>query len=768
MKSDVRMTRMILPAAACWAVMIGCSGSPLGYVEKGNALMASGKYVDASLNYKKAIQKDAKFAEAYYRLGLSELKQDKIREGLAALSQASRLSPDRKDISVSLADTSLAAYVGGGGRSTHLYEQVKTISDDLLKKDSASYDGLRLQGQLATLDGKPDQAVELFRKANVVKPLQRETTLALAAALIKNKQEAEAETFARTLIQYDKTDGAAYDLLYGLYQSGKRVAEAEEIIKEKVNNNPKEAQYRVQLAAHYIGRKKTAEAESTLRQLLDDPKTFPQARLQVGDFYSNLGDAARALAYYEEGAKTSSPADKLLYEKRKVGVLIAQNKRDEAMRSAEAILKEHPQDEEVIRVRAVLLLESGKPENMDAAIAGFQTLVDKRPTEEGIRYQLGRAYQAKGNIEAARVQFVQAAKRPTYLAPRLALAQLSLQSRHYDDALRYSKEILTYDTQNVPVRLLQASALRQSGKYVDARAELSRLLKEQPDNPDIQLELGLLELSQKRYREAEAMFLKLYKPGQPDVRALAGLVETYFAGDQKDKAIQVLTEELKKSPNSTVVRTALAEAAAATGHFALAIEQYQQILAAGGGNSAVHRRLGEAYQAMGKNAEAAASFGKASELAPKDILPILAMARLLETTGRVQESKVQYERAYALSPEDPAVLNNLAYSLAQTGAAAQALPLIQRALQKLPDNTHLSDTLGYVYLKQNMNDSAAQIFYQLTAKEPQNPTYRLHLAMALIGKGDMPKAKNELETALTHKPSKEQEGQIRDMLAKIG
>jgi Tfp pilus assembly protein PilF len=52
--------------------------------------------------------------------------------------------------------------------------------------------------------------------------------------------------------------------------------------------------------------------------------------------------------------------------------------------------------------------------------------------------------------------------------------------------------------------------------------------------------------------------------------------------------------------------------------------------------------------------------------------------------------------------------------------------------------------------------------------EPERATYRYHYAMALYQKGDKVSAKKELETALRSKPQKDEEGKIRDLMAKIG
>ena len=52
-----------------------CLQSPQGYLAKGNQFFGAGKNEEAILNYRKAIQKDARFGEAYYRLALAELNQ---------------------------------------------------------------------------------------------------------------------------------------------------------------------------------------------------------------------------------------------------------------------------------------------------------------------------------------------------------------------------------------------------------------------------------------------------------------------------------------------------------------------------------------------------------------------------------------------------------------------------------------------------------------------------------------------------------------------
>ena len=59
----------------------GCDSDPKvarqKYLETGNRYFKNGKYREAVIFYRRALQKDARFAEAYYQLGNAEMKSGK-------------------------------------------------------------------------------------------------------------------------------------------------------------------------------------------------------------------------------------------------------------------------------------------------------------------------------------------------------------------------------------------------------------------------------------------------------------------------------------------------------------------------------------------------------------------------------------------------------------------------------------------------------------------------------------------------------------------
>src|SRR5665213_4002737 len=79
------------------------------YVENGNKFFEKGKYKEASIMYRRALQKDLRFGEAYYRLALTEIQLASYGDAVRSLRRAVKLQPNNADASVKLADIYMVA-----------------------------------------------------------------------------------------------------------------------------------------------------------------------------------------------------------------------------------------------------------------------------------------------------------------------------------------------------------------------------------------------------------------------------------------------------------------------------------------------------------------------------------------------------------------------------------------------------------------------------------------------------------------------------------
>src|SRR5277367_4315857 len=80
-------------------------------LEQGNKFFAKARYREASIMYKRALQKDLRFGEGYYRLALTEIKLTNYGEAVKWLRRAVELQPNNTDAITKLADFYMQAAI---------------------------------------------------------------------------------------------------------------------------------------------------------------------------------------------------------------------------------------------------------------------------------------------------------------------------------------------------------------------------------------------------------------------------------------------------------------------------------------------------------------------------------------------------------------------------------------------------------------------------------------------------------------------------------
>ena len=767
--------------------LVSCSRDPnvvkKRYLESGNKYFDRGKYKEASIMYRNALQKDMRFGPAHYKLALTNIKLGNLAAAVQSLRRAVELlpqdQPDHWDAVVRLSEIYLSAAPG-----KQYLDEVEGYIKQLLQRDPKSFDAYRLSGDLAFVrsaealrTGNRDeakthlqQAVEQYEKAESIKPDQVGIGMQLARALAAQGDFAGSEKRYLALIDKNKNAEFAYTELYRLYSVTGKLDQAEQLLKRAIENNPKQYGFYTMMAAYYYTHGRRDDTVKVLEQLKSHAKDFPGAYLSVGDFYLRMGANDTAVKEYREGIAKDAK-QKITYEKRIIEVLMRQGKREEASVMNAALLKEDPNDNDARGLAASLLLDKG---DINRALTELQAVVAHAPTNPVAHYNLGRAHEARGEFEQARQEYQKAADlRPDYLLARLSIAQLQLRRREWEGALRAAQQVLAVDRGNINAQLIESAALMGEKRLADSRALLDQLVKQFPNSPDIHYQLGLLNLADKRYREAEESFRKSYQLNPANSRGLMGVVETYMAQNRTDQAIAELQTESNKAPQKPELRLALATAAVMARKFDLAIGQYQALLAIPGTQAAergdLYLRLGETYRLKGDLANAVTSLEQARKTSPDNPVVLSALALALDAGGRKAEARQVYEAALKADPNNGVALNNLAFLLADSGGDLdQALTLAQRAKQVLPNLPEVSDTLGMIYLRKNLSDNAIDIFKDLVAKDPTHATFRYHLGMAFSQKGDKPRALQELQQALKQNPSKEEKEKIEQLMNRLG
>lgn len=763
-----RLSLLFLVFLALFAAACSPEAKKKKALEGGNKYFEKGQYKQARLMYMNAIKADPRFGEGYYRLALTNLKLGSYAEAVGNLQRTVELQPDNLDAHSKLSDIFLNVYSSNPVKHKNLMNDIRDLAGRMEKHGKGSYEDLRLRGFLALSDGNAEEGLALFREADKKKPDQRVLELTIARTLLALKRNDEAAEYLRTIVAKDKTLGAPYDLLYGIAMLKGSPEEAEKVLQERIANNPKDSGNRLRLAAHYYAGRKSAEMEKVLSETIARRSEFPNAFIEVGDFYYRVRDYDRAATTYIEGAKQDSEKARS-YQKRLAEVRVAQNRSNEALQICEAILKEDKDDPEAIAMRASLWLYAGKPEQINTAISELQSVVNKMPDNFVLRYNLGRALMAKGDVDSARVQFVDALKyRPDYIPARIALAQIQVARGEYAAALSAVNEILQLDPGNQYARLIKSNAYMAQGKFGDSKTVLEETLKLNPNQRDAKYQLGYVLFKEGKMKEAEALFQQIYSQSPPDMRGLMGLSEVYTAQGQYDRVLKMLDEAIAKFPKAIGLQMAWANMAVRAGKFDDGIGMFKRVLQTDPNNFDVHMRVAESYRQKGDLPNAIEFWKKAGQLMPNHVAPLLNRAVALDEVNRRSEAASLYEQVLKSQPDNVLALNNYSFYLANEGTNLDlALSYAQKAKSKSPGDPMIADTLGFIYLKKNLPQNAASIFTELTSKHPQIALFHVRLATAYLQAGEKGKAKQELVDARKNKPSKTDQEEIDKLAAKL-
>lgn len=743
------------------------------YVETGNKYYDKGKFKEASIMYRRALQKNMRDAQAYYRLGLVDIRQGMLGEAQRSLLRATDLDHNNMDALAKLGELDLFIYSRDSVTYKSYLADLKDVVRKLLAKDPNSYDGLRLSGFVDIAEKNVTSAIEKLKAANRVKPNQPELVYALVNALYSNKQDQEAEQTGKELISKHNDYGPIYDLLYVKYVTANRPADAEQILKEKVANNPKSGQYVVQLAFHYFLSRRPDDMNAMLAKLTSDPKTYPDGHLLAGDLLMRVGMTDRAVTEYQQGEKVDSK-NKVAYLKREAEALTRVGKSSDASKVVDALMKENPKDPEAAAMHASVLIQSRDQKQIQKAIDELQPLIASTPsTDKGalqvLHFNLARAYMAKGDtasLEQARLQLQETLKvNDNYVPAKMALAELLLSRGESPKAVQTADDVIKLQPNSLPAHLVRTMGLMNMGEYDRSRQELTAILQVRPQSNDARYQLALLDFAQKRYKEAEAGFDTLEKAKDP--RGFFGLVRCKVQQGDFDTAIQMIQAQIKQNPGRLDYERLLAETQYSAKRYDAAIAGYQTLIQK---DSSVYNwlRLGNIQRDAGKTEAAIASFNKAKEIQPNEPMPLLEIAVLYDNQGRPEEARKYYEQVLKLQPDNPIALNNLAYSMADQGVDLdKALTYAERARQKLPDDLNVSDTIGLIYLRKNLIDDSARVLGELVGRAPNNATFHLHYATALYQKGDKLAAKKELDAATRNGPSDKEKLRIQELRQKL-
>jgi tetratricopeptide (TPR) repeat protein len=751
-----RLRNIGVVGASCALSMslVACSRSAQSYVDRGDAAFAKGDLAGAVLDYRNAVQKDPVLGSARLKLAEAYVQQGDGSAALAEFVRAADLLP--KDISAQL---KAATLLGLAGR----FEDARARADKALAIEPRNVDALVLRANalagLTDLDGALAQMQEALRldpRADI------QTNLGSIQAAKGDLSAAEA-SFRQAVATDPKSVAAQVAFGQFLWRTGK-ATDAEASFKMALRLDGSNLLAHRALALFYLQSGRAAEAEPHLKQVAQATKSAA-AVLGLADYYVGTKRPADAKAVLEELSKDQQYW--ALAKARIADVLFGEGKRQEALATVGEVVSKAPTLGAARVVRGRLLLADGK---LDAALHDAQTAVAQDTKAVDARFLLARVHEARRDLNAAAAAYAEVLKQnPRAAGAQLRLAMVEMQRNALPAATQFAEQAAEAQPNNIGAQLVLARTLLARGDLDRASALTSRLIVEHPTVAQVHNQAGLMALARKDRVGARSALERALALNAALVEPLMTLVSMDIEDGKVAQARGRVTSRLDTAPSSSAILALAGRTWASTGDLPAAASYLKRSIEADASNLEAYSTLAQVYLAQ-KNPDAAvAEFDRLAARQPGSIGPQTVAALIRQAQGRDADARARLERLVEADPRAAVASNNLAWMYASRGEQLdRALQLAQSAKAEIPDHPEVNDTLAFVYLKKQLPALAIPALKLAIDKEPGNPSFHYHLALAYTQIGEKAAARQALEQALKLKSDFDGASDARQLLRTLG
>ena len=709
------------------------------YIERGDKYAKANNLDAAIIEYRNAVQRDPKFAEAYQELATAYISRGDGPNALRNSIIAADLLPDSIDAQIQAGNLLLIA-----GK----FDDAKARAGKALAKAPQNARAKVLLASAMAGLKDVETAVKELEEAIRLDPKQAAAYASLAVLKAGQGDPVAAERTFQQAIAADPTSVSARLALAQFYWVSGRTADAEAGMKEAVKVAPSDQRANGLLSVFYQLTGRAAEAEPYLRTAAETEPTGA-ATIRLADYYiaqNRHDEAAALLNRVKSDGRFGSTAGVRLAELAQLD-----GRPDEAISIIEGVLKTNPKNVMALSAKSDLLRRQRKLE--DAAKAADAALAADRMSPSA-KLARGRVLAAQGHFAEAEL----ALKEALQLSPRAAAPQVELARLHVQTGAADSVELATRaakaDPTSLSTRLTLVRALIQRRDYSQAQETLQILLEAAPESAAVHALLGTVLTKTGDVVGARAAYNKAIERDPLQLEAIEGLTSLDFKAQHGPAAIARLDSLVERAPRNAGLLMLSAAAYASVKDLPRAEQALLKALEVDPALMPAYATLGRIYLAQHKLDAAKSQFEKLIAAQEKPIAALTMVGMIEQMQSRLPEAEQVFQRVLRLDPRAGVAANNLAWIYAERGANLDmALQLAQTAKAAMPDQPQVNDTLGWVYFKKDMLPIAIATLQHTLELDSNNGPASYHLALAYEKSGNRADAKRLLEQSLKLNPS---------------
>jgi len=556
--------------------------------------------------------------------------------------------------------------------------------------------------------GKTEQAEKEFTKVLSQNPSRDEVTLELARlACDSGKGEQALKLAERYLAGHPGS-------LEGLEARGiscavlKRYDEAESSLRQALQQDPRRAQTKLELASLLRIAGKIDQAKTLLNEVVASDPGNVKALYLLGDLEKKQGNASRAAQLYQ-AVLAAKPADTVAQYK--LGLIeIESGALEKAEKRADAVLKSAPNNGDGLRLKGLVHFQRG---NYREAAASLQASLKSRPTVDGY-YFLGLCYYNQGELESALSQFRVILDRiPEARQARLMTGQTLIAQNRVEDAIAEIRKVLATDDSDAAAHNLLASAYLAQGMFEEGMRELNRATALDPKLVSAHLKKGYLYLSRGKNTQGESELASAVQaaPGALTGRLL--LASYYQRQGKREMALSTLKAGLTGGKGDAPLYNALAVLQFSSGERDQGMSSIARAKQVDPAFPASYQNLAAYYAASGDYPKASAEYGAFLRVSPRHAGALLGLAAICELSGKDAEALAQYKKA--TETRAPEAFLALAGYHRKKGEIDQALAVLDEAAKLAPRAVAPLETKGRLLAEAKRYREALKVFQDLEA-----------------------------------------------------
>jgi len=334
----------------------------------------------------------------------------------------------------------------------------------------------------------------------------------------------------------------------------------------------------------------------------------------------------------------------------------------------------------------------------------------------------------------------------------LATANAHYQAGDYDKAeVEYLNTLKTEALNPTAVARLGLIYTNQ-GKVSSAITYLRKAIELNPEDLDVRIKLGQLDLASGNLKEARAKATYVLEKRPTDPEAPQLLAGSISAMNEVEPTVAQLRQLPAPAPSGAPVLTALALIESRRGRMAEAESLLQQAIKADPSYPDSYA-VQAAILVNRKNIPAALeSFKRAAELSPIRSPRWIQYAQFLFRTGNAAQAKATLQTVTAKAPDSAPVWTLLAGIALAEKNFPECDTLIEKALARDPYSLEAHLLRSRLYLAQNRPADAIAAIEKVTAMYPQLPVALFELARAQVANGDVGSAITTLYQVINKAP----------------